>query len=104
MVRLEGGTITGRNVQWASFATGPGYFTVKSCEQEDCSVLFDYVNLATTKPGDWPAVKPNSRGVSFFVFRGLTDHMRRVSEHVTIGKALRNGKDLGQFFMLVRED
>jgi hypothetical protein len=33
----------------------------------------------------------------------MTDTLRRVSEHVTIGSAARKGKDLGSWFLLTRE-
>jgi hypothetical protein len=33
----------------------------------------------------------------------MVDTLRRVSEHVTIGSAARNGRDLGSWFILCRE-
>ena len=56
------------------------------------------------EPADWPKVRSNAGGLSYFVFRDLNDTLRRVSEHVTIGEAWRNGKNLHQYFILVRRD
>jgi hypothetical protein len=38
------------------------------------------------------------------VYGFMVDTLRRVSLHVTIGSAARNGRDLGSWFVLVRED
>lgn len=103
MFRLANGGIGGRNVQFWSWLTGPGYFAVHEPVAGQTELLFDYVNLPASKPDAWPAIRSNSRGFSFFVFRGMSDYVRVVSEHVTIGKAFRNGKDQGTYFILVRE-
>jgi hypothetical protein len=34
----------------------------------------------------------------------MVDRLRRVSEHVTIGSAARNGRELGSYFVLSRAD
>jgi hypothetical protein len=34
----------------------------------------------------------------------MIDRLRRVSKHVTIGSAARNGRDLGSYFILNRAD
>jgi len=31
------------------------------------------------------------------------DRLRRVSEHVTIGSAIKNGREIGSWFLLCRE-
>jgi hypothetical protein len=54
------------------------------------------------KPSDWPEIRSNERGLSRFVYGFMIDRLRRVSEHVTIGSAARNGKDLGSYFILSR--
>jgi hypothetical protein len=38
------------------------------------------------------------------VYGWMSDAMRRVSEHVSIGSAARHGKSLGTYFVLCRED
>ncbi len=90
----------GRNSLMWSWVTGPGYFTVRAEEGE---LLLDYVELPEQHPLDWPPVRSNARGFSFFVFRGLVDRVRAISDHVTIGRAFRNGKPTRNYFFLVRE-
>ena len=91
------GQLAGRNVQPWAWLTGPGYFTVH--RDQDCAgqVIFNYINVP-------PGAPSNARGMSYFVFRGLTDVMRGVSEHVTVGRAFRHGKPLPNYFVLVRRD
>ena len=54
-------------------------------------------------PEGWPAIRDNEHGLSRLVYGFMIDRMRRVSEHVTIGRANRHGKDFGSWFMLCRE-
>jgi hypothetical protein len=101
MYRQASGHLAGRNVQtWEAF-TGPGYFTVEPFGQGE--VLLNYLELPREAPGGWPAIRSNARGLSYFVFRGMKDVVRGVSEHVVIGRAARDGKDMRQYFVLVRE-
>jgi hypothetical protein len=80
--------------------TGPGYFVAVPSRDE---VLVDYRQVPPEHPGGWPDIKPNERGLSRFVYGFMVDTLRRVSEHVTIGSAARNGKDMGSWFLLCRE-
>jgi hypothetical protein len=66
-------------------------------------VIFDYSDLPQQCPARWPTITDNARGVSYFVYRGLTDVMRKVSEHVSVGRAFRFGKPLPNYFVLVRQ-
>lgn len=106
MYVTEGGLIGGRNVQFWSWITGPGYFTVTSGDGpgDEGGVYFDYTTLPDSKPSAWPTIRSNRFMFSYFVYAYMNDFMRSVSEHVTIGKAYRNGKSLGMYFILVRED
>ena len=54
-------------------------------------------------PSSWPEIEANDRGFSRFVYEGMVDYMRRVSHHAFIGAATRNGKELGNYFILCRE-
>jgi hypothetical protein len=47
-------------------------------------------------------VKANDAGLSRFVYGGMIDKVRRVSEDAVIGAAFRGGKQTGDYFMLVR--
>lgn len=102
MYRDEQGQVCGRNHQTFSALTGPGYYTAGAVSNSPEWVL-DYVTLPTTTPQGWPKVTNNARGISYFVFRGLRDTLRCVSEHVAVGEVARDGKYQGQYFILVRE-
>lgn len=105
--RLPGSTpdspdaLAGYNFQTMSPVTGPGYFMAQD-DTETGEILVDYHRLPDQKPSDWPPIRSNERGLSRFVYGFMVDRLRRVSEHVTIGSAARNGKDLGSYFILSR--
>lgn len=85
---------------------GPGYFVCRAttgAETEIADVVIDYTLLPTDKPESWPTIQPNEKGVSRFVYAGMQDFMRKVSAHVTIGRAYRYGKVSNNYFMLCRE-
>jgi len=93
----------GFNFQTMSPVTGPGYFVAVEDRSRD-EVLVDYRRVPDRKPDSWPPIKRNEQGLSRFVYGFMVDTLRRVSDHVTIGSAARNGKDLGSWFLLTRED
>jgi len=95
--------LAGYNFQTLSPITGPGYF-IAVPDANTREVLVDYRRLPNQAPVDWPAVQSNESGLSRFVYGFMIDRLRRVSEHVTIGSAARNGKDLGSYFVLCRDD
>ena len=93
----------GFNFQRMSPLTGPGYFIAVDDAQR-AEVLVDYRRVPDEHPPGWPTPRPNERGLSRFVYGFMVDTLRRASEHVTIGSAARKGRDLGSWFVLVRED
>ncbi|HIF95042.1 MAG: hypothetical protein ABGX04_02775 [Myxococcales bacterium] len=95
--------LAGYNYQRLSALTGPGYFGAIS-DDNTREVLVDYARLPNETPPGWPPVRSNEGGLSRFVYGFMIDRLRRVSEHVTIGSAARNGKDLGSYFVLCRID
>ena len=107
--RLPGGSpdapkeLAGYNFQAMSPVTGPGYFLAAE-DPNTREILVDYRRLPDQVPTDWPSVRSNERGLSRFVYGFMVDRIRRVSEHVTIGSAARNGRDLGSYFVLCRSD
>jgi hypothetical protein len=101
MYREPNGGAAGRNVQTLSWATGPGYFTVEP--HQDGEVIINYLKLPEARAPEWPAITDNARGLSYFIYRGMHDVMRGISKHVTIGRARRFGKDLPNYFVLVRK-
>ncbi len=93
----------GFNFQTLAPITGPGYFIARESEDRP-EVLIDYRNLPLEHPPGWPPIRSNERGFSRLVYGFLLDTLRGVSDHVTIGSAARNGRDLGSWFALCRDD
>lgn len=85
---------------------GPGYFIAREKAHENGSptVVIDYYSVPSEKPASWPAIRPNSAGISRFVYDQMEDWMWKVSEHVSIGRAKRKGKWAENYFVLCRED
>lgn len=94
--------LMGFNFQPLSPVTGPGYFIATEDVQRG-EVLIDYRRVPDCHPADWPAIRGNEGGLARFVYGFMIDTLRRVSEHVTIGSASRDGKDTGNWFVLCRE-
>lgn len=94
--------LIGFNFQTLAPITGPGYFVAVASETGG-EVVVDYRRVPATHPVDWPEVKSNESGLSRFVYGFMVDTLRRVSQHVTIGSAARNGKPMGSWFVLCRE-
>jgi hypothetical protein len=81
---------------------GPGYYVVRGAA-DAAEMDIDYYKLPTeTIPGG-PKVKPNTTVPANLIYGYMVDVMRGVSEHVTIGRAIKKGKKTGNYFMLVRE-
>jgi hypothetical protein len=96
------GRLYGFNCQALAWLTGPGYY-LASADPARPEVLVDYREVPPAAPAGWPPVRRNEVGAGRFVYGFMVDRLRRVSEHVTIGSAARNGKDLGSWFLLTRE-
>jgi hypothetical protein len=96
------GRLYGFNFQALAWLTGPGYY-VAYADPARPEVLVDYREVPPAAPAGWPPVRRNEVGAGRFVYGFMVDRLRRVSEHVTIGSAARNGKDLGSWFLLTRE-
>jgi hypothetical protein len=96
-------SLAGYNFQTMSRVTGPGYFVARD-DGDRGEVLVDYAELPTVRPTAWPEIRSNERGLARFVYGFMVDRLRRVSEHVTIGCAARNGRELGSYFVLSRAD
>ena len=96
------GEVAGANFQPISPLTGPGYFVTRE-DANKREVLIDYHLLPKEAPRGWPRIRDNEHGLSRLVYGFMIDRMRRVSEHVTIGRANRHGVDFGSWFVLCRE-
>jgi hypothetical protein len=96
------GRLWGYNHTDVARFVGPGYFVCHAVDGPAAAI--DYRDVPPERPAAWPAIRANGRGLSYFVYRDMIDYLRRVSEHVLIGSAHRHGKELGNYFMLCRED
>ncbi len=84
---------------------GPGYFVCKVSDQPEIGeVVVDYEVLPEEAPEGWPVIKPNEAGISRLVYAYMQDYLRRVSDHITIGRAYRKGKESPNYFTLCRWD
>jgi len=95
--------LAGFNFQALSGITGPGYFMAVA-DPTRPEVLVDYRRLPPVRPADWPVIRSNESGLARFVYGFMVDRLRRVSRDVTVGSAARNGRELGSYFVLSRED
>ena len=82
---------------------GPGYFVAYPSEVAG-ELLVDYLRVPPEQPEHWPAILPNSARLSKVVYNGTQDVLRGVSEHVTIGRAMKGGKPMSAWFVLCRDD
>ncbi len=99
-----GTDLWGYNHNWAPqmAVTGPGYFTAKLSDKGELAI--DYGTLPPRKPASWPAILPPDARLGRFIWSGLSDVLRKVSEQVSIGRAFSRGKAMDQWFALCRED
>ncbi len=83
---------------------GPGYFVCRETGGDSRGdVVVDYYQVPGDRPAAWPAVVDNETGLQRFVFAYMHDFLRRVSEHVTIGRAYRLDRETPNCFTLCRE-
>ena len=102
-VRHDGGIYGyNHNPAFVTFVSGPGYFFCRVDDNKPSELLIDYTKVPAAAPEGWPAVKPNSAGLSRFVYKDMYDYCRRTSDDVVIGAATRLGKPIGQYFVLCR--
>lgn len=107
------GRLFGYNASNAWFIT-PGYFVAyeTSCHEgwpARGGVVVDYFQIPDGEvPAGWPKVVPNSQGLQRLVYHQTRDFMRRVSSHVSIGRASREDhkgdRILDYWFTLCRRD
>ena len=98
----RGNTVQGYNHNPGSISwfTGPGHFTARSASMDE--LIIDYEVLPADAPPEFPALIDNASGTRRLVFGGMQDHLLRVSQRVTIGRAFRNGRFQPAWFALCR--
>jgi hypothetical protein len=83
---------------------GPGCFVARHFEDRD-EVGVDYYQVPpddAALPDSWPRPVPNERGIQILIYAKMIDYLRKVSRHVTIGRAVKKGKETGNYFLLCR--
>ena len=85
---------------------GPGFFVVDYfAERREVGVNYYKVPQRGAKMDpSWPEVKANEDGLQRFVYANMIDFLRKVSDHVTIGRAFKHQKAMPNYFLLCRED
>lgn len=101
-VCLQGTQAQGYNENDIRWFIGPGHFLVRPSEDTEGEIWLDYHWVADSAPPDFPEACDNKKGISRFVYAGMIDVMRGVSQHVTIGRAIRGGKETENYFVLCR--
>ena len=93
----------GYNEQTFRAVTGPGYFVAYEDERTG-EVCIDYREIPAAAPDGWPEIQPNEARLGRFVYAGTVDRLRRLSDHVTIGRAFIDDEDpMNAWFVLVRQ-
>jgi len=66
-------------------------------------VIVDYKRVPGGKPDSWPEILPTSARLSYFIYHGTNDLVRRVSQHVSVGRARKGERPMDAWFVLVRK-
>lgn len=104
------GSIFGYNEGATRWLIGPGYFVLiptagNAAWEERGPLVVDYFQVPPgPTPDGWPGIRANHVGLQVLVYYHTRDFMRRVSKHVSIGKAFKNESSLNNWFQLIRED
>ena len=102
-VCLQGERAQGYNENDIRWFIGPGHFLVRPSEETEGEMWLDYYWVPDSAPPEFPGACDNKKGFSRFVYAGMIDVMRGVSQHVTIGRAIRGGKETENYFVLCRK-
>jgi len=100
--RTPDGLIGGYNNSSAAPLIGWGYYIAEPNPKTNKELAVNYTKLPKDKPAGWPAIKPNTAFPTIFVYGNMIDYLRRVDDEVLIGKAFRQGKEMENYFVLIR--
>ena len=116
MCRPDAGTnhLMGYNEYRSKGWLGPGYFELMPTAPDSGypenrgAYVVDYYRVPSGQtPHGWPAAQSNTKGLSRFVYGGTRDYLRRVSDHVSVGRPFQGDSDdreLDFSFVLCRKD
>lgn len=99
------GSVFGYNEGVLRSVIGPGYFVARETGKDPRGhIVVDYFMCpAGEVPTGWPEIVPNSVGLQRFVFHRCRDYLRKVSTHVSIGKAYKDEHTVMGYFVLARQ-
>jgi hypothetical protein len=81
---------------------GAGHFVMRT-GPERSELHVDYYSIPPERLDEAPTLAANGKGISNLVYGHMIDVLRGVSEHVTIGRAIKHGKETPNYFLLCRE-
>jgi hypothetical protein len=93
----------GRIVAPFAGLVGPGYHTITSPERGGSTHL-DFTALPASLPPDGPALRPNDSGFARRLYGDAVDELLRVSQHVTVARRRRGGRQTKTFLAFTRHD
>lgn len=100
------GVVYGYNHNWFNFTSaGPGYFVGRPHDDDRDEYGLNYYEMPPSQgavPAGWPRVRRNELGLQFFIYARMIDYMRKIAPGVTIGRAWRQGRKTGNYFVLCR--
>lgn len=101
--KTQEGTVGGYNNSSVGPVVGPGYYVTHLWDTRPGELAVDYLQVPKSKPAAWPPIKPNDVAISQFVYGGMVDFLRWVSDDVVIGRAYKKGQDpMPNWFVLCR--
>lgn len=110
----DAGVLYGFNEGFTRKFIGPGYFVAHLTDdpthaqegwtQHARSVVNYHIVPPAQEdlPDGWPKLVPNTKGLQRFVYNGMNDFMRKITDDVCIGGAYKGDKDFNSYFVLVR--
>jgi hypothetical protein len=100
----EQGVLYGYNEGMTRPVVGPGYFVVRESKgNSKGDVVLDYYSTPSEKVPAWPAIAVKDAGIPAVVYGFMNDYMRKVSDHVSIGRAFKHHCVTNNYFLLVRD-
>ena len=100
----EEGVLYGYNEGVLRPLVGPGYFVARRTPgNSKGSVVLDYYSTPAEKVATWPPIATTDVGIPALVYGFMNDYMRKVSKHVSIGRAYKYHRATDNYFLLVRD-
>lgn len=100
----------GYNVSSMSWLVGNGFFVTRETTDADFDnqgIVVDYTQVPAEACASWPPIKACGKDrLGMIAYGGNHDFMRKVSQHVSIGRAKKANADkwMPNWFVLCRED